>query len=88
MSGAILTDLFLPVHIVRGLPQKVRDGVVNHFCSCWSVEDAQFSAVHLMLYSLVYTCSRRVSVNQAAKLARFSLYCACFVDSDCHGMSA
>lgn len=38
--------------------------------------------------SLVYTCFRRVSVNQTAKLARFSLCCACSGDSDCHGMSA
>lgn len=37
---------------------------------------------------LVYTCFRRVSVNQTAKMARFSLCCACFGDSDCHRMSA
>lgn len=46
------------------------------------------SLQYISCSSLVYTHFRRVSVNQTAKLVRFSLCCACFLDSDCHGMSA
>lgn len=88
MSWAILTDLFLPVWIVRGLPQKIGDGLVNHFCSCWGVEDAWFSAIHLMFFSGIYSFQKSVCESQTAKLGRFSLCYACSMDSDCHGMSA